>query len=133
MSPATAGAEGSGRALPARRGGVGLAEVIVALVIFSAGIMALAATAAVAHRALNGAAAEERAVRSATTMLDSLLRVPAPQAGTVTQPGMTLAWTFDAFELYDVILVEATFLQGGAARSVSLASARSRVPTSPAQ
>lgn len=63
------------------RQGFSLVELIVAMTIIAVGLMALAGTAAVAHRSFIVAEAVERGTAVAAVVLDSLIREPSPVSG----------------------------------------------------
>jgi prepilin-type N-terminal cleavage/methylation domain-containing protein len=73
--------------------GFGLIELIVALTVFSVGMLALTGAATMAQRAFASAAAIERAAHLAAAVIDSLLRQPLPAGGERTQPGAIARWT----------------------------------------
>lgn len=73
--------------------GFGLAEVLVALVVLTVGIMGAVATATLAVRTLHMAAEREAAVRAAGVVLDSLLQVRSPSAGEREFPRHRVRWT----------------------------------------
>src|SRR5690606_832612 len=62
-------------ARPRSAPGFGLAEVLVALIVLTVGVMGAVATATLAVRTLHIAAEREAAVRAAGVVLDSLLQV----------------------------------------------------------
>ncbi|HSJ26105.1 MAG TPA: prepilin-type N-terminal cleavage/methylation domain-containing protein [Longimicrobiales bacterium] len=75
------------------RPGFSLVELIVAMVLLSVTLVALAATGMVAARSFTQAATSEAAVRAAAQVIDSLVRVPSPTAGSRTIGHVDLMWT----------------------------------------
>jgi prepilin-type N-terminal cleavage/methylation domain-containing protein len=75
------------------RAGFSLAELIVAMTILSLGVLVLAAAATHAQRSFTDAEALDRAARVAATVLDSLVRVPDPQPGSLELDRVAIHWT----------------------------------------
>ncbi|HEY0809272.1 MAG TPA: prepilin-type N-terminal cleavage/methylation domain-containing protein [Longimicrobiales bacterium] len=76
-----------------RRRGFTLAEVIVAMTLLSICTLAVAATGLVAARAFTQAEIQERVLREAESILDSLAAGPTNSAGTRELAGARLSWT----------------------------------------
>ena len=96
-----------------RRGFV-LAEVIVAAVLVSVGLLAVVATAGFARGRLRVAAAEERVTRAAAMAFDSLRAAPVVADGGVASDGLELEWRVDADGQLDIVV---RFGDGDGARS----------------
>jgi prepilin-type N-terminal cleavage/methylation domain-containing protein len=75
------------------RPGFSLAEVIVAMTLLSIGTLAVAATGFVAAEAFTRAELQERVLREAETILDSLVALPHSGAGGRAMHGASLTWT----------------------------------------
>ena len=75
------------------RRGFTLAEVIVAMTLLSICTLAVAATGLVAARAFTQAEIQERVLREAENIIDSLAAEPANGAGTRELAGAHLSWT----------------------------------------
>jgi Tfp pilus assembly protein PilV len=89
-----------------QRAGFTLVEVIVALVLFQFGMLALAATSAVAARELAVARHSARARAVARDRVESFRAISCPSAsfGTVTHPGgLTESWRVEAVGLKRLI------------------------------
>ena len=82
---------------PARRPGVSIVEVLVALVLLAVGLLGLAGNAAIAVRASGGAARERRAVQRAGDRLAALREqgCALARSGTLVDPAAALMerWT----------------------------------------
>lgn len=76
-----------------QRAGMGIVEVIVALMLLSVGLLGLVSTAIVAQRSFTRAAAVERSARTAGALLDSLLATAGAGSGVRVEPGLTVSWT----------------------------------------
>ena len=74
------------------RAGVGIVEVIVALMLLSIGLLGLVSTAIVAQRSFTRAAAVERSAHAAAALLDSVLATPAAASGRRTASGFKAEW-----------------------------------------
>jgi prepilin-type N-terminal cleavage/methylation domain-containing protein len=74
------------------RYGFSLVELIVALTVLSVAVLGLAAAGTTAQRAFSAADAEDRAVRAAAAVLDSLGREAAPAAGSRELFGTVVSW-----------------------------------------
>jgi prepilin-type N-terminal cleavage/methylation domain-containing protein len=77
----------------ALRAGFSLAEVIVAMTLLSIGTLAVAATGFVAAEAFTRAEMQERVLRDAEAILDSLIALPQSGAGARSLHGASLVWT----------------------------------------
>lgn len=97
------------------RKGFSLVELIVAMTILSLGVLVLAAAGTYAQRTFSDAAAIDRAARAAALVLDSLMRVPAPQDGVRSTDGVTIRWDTSAGD--GVTLIRADVEAFGGARS----------------
>lgn len=73
--------------------GFSLAEVIVAMTLLSIGTLAVAATGFVSAQAFSRAELQERVLREAEAILDSLVASPQSGAGARTMHGASLVWT----------------------------------------
>jgi Tfp pilus assembly protein PilV len=78
------------------RAGLSLVELVVALLILSMGLVALAGAAATAQRAMARAAAIERITRDAAFVIDSLTALTQPADGQRVADGVSLRWTITA-------------------------------------
>ncbi len=82
---------------PARRPGVSIVEVLVALVLLAIGLLGVAGNAAIAVRSSGGAARERRAVQRAGDRLAALREqgCAVARSGTLADPaaGLTERWT----------------------------------------
>jgi type II secretory pathway pseudopilin PulG len=98
-----------------RRPGFALAEVIVAAVLVSVGVLAISATAGFARARLRVAAAEERATRAAAMVADSLraARPAATGSGSLQLDGVLLEWSVDGDGRLEL---DAHFSDGAGAR-----------------
>jgi prepilin-type N-terminal cleavage/methylation domain-containing protein len=77
-----------------RRPGFSLVELVVALTLFSVGVLGLAAAAATAQRAFAAAESTERAARAAAVVLDSLVRsAQLDGAGEQSAYGAHVRWS----------------------------------------
>ncbi len=94
--------------------GFGLAEVLVALIVLTVGVMGAVATATLAVRTLHIAAEREAAVRAAGVVLDSLLQVSAPSAGEREIGSHRVRWTVRAEGRVRRIALEVESIEGGA-------------------
>lgn len=81
------------------RAGIALAEVLVALVLLSAGALALAAGAQRASHAAGAFRDREAAQAAAAWILDSLTVAPAPAPGQREAGPLLARWTVDGAEL----------------------------------
>jgi prepilin-type N-terminal cleavage/methylation domain-containing protein len=77
----------------AARSGFSMVELVVALTLFSVGILGLASAAVLAQRQLAAADAIERSARAAAAVLDSLVLEPSLADGRSSQHGATVRWT----------------------------------------
>jgi prepilin-type N-terminal cleavage/methylation domain-containing protein len=73
--------------------GFSLAEVVVAMTLLSIGTLAVAATGLVAAEAFTRAELQERVLRDAEAILDSLIASPQSTAGARNVHGALLVWT----------------------------------------
>jgi prepilin-type N-terminal cleavage/methylation domain-containing protein len=96
--------------------GFGLVELIVALTVFSVGVLALAGAAAMAQRAFASAEAIERAAHVAAAVIDSLLRQPSPAAGQRIQPGASARWTIVSDSVAHRVELDVEVSDGGRTR-----------------
>ena len=91
------GTNGSWRTRPARRQGVSIVEVLVALVLLAVGLLGVAGNGAIAMRASGGAARERRAAQRAVDRIAALREqgCAAARSGALTDPAAALEerWT----------------------------------------
>jgi prepilin-type N-terminal cleavage/methylation domain-containing protein len=80
------------------RSGFALVEVIVASVLLSVALLAVAGTGLTAARIMRDAEAREEAVNRAATLLDSVMLNNLSGAGTVVTARYRLDWTGGASE-----------------------------------
>lgn len=103
-----------------RRPGFTLAEVLVAMMLLGVGILSLTTAAAAGRSALREAAAESRALLAGSSVLDSLVRLTAPQAGSSTIGPDSISWTVLALTAGIRVDLVVRFRDGTAARSLAL-------------
>ena len=91
------GTNGSWRTRPARRQGVSIVEVLVALVLLAIGLLGVAGNGAIAMRASGGAARERRAAQRAGDRIATLRErgCATARGGTLADPAAALVerWT----------------------------------------
>jgi Tfp pilus assembly protein PilV len=75
-----------------KRSGITVAEVIVAMTLLAVAALGVAATALVALQSFTAAELQERALREAETVLDSLVRLPANGAGARSIGAARVGW-----------------------------------------
>lgn len=80
----------------ARRAGFTLVEVVVSLVLLAVAFLGLAAVASLAATSLHSSLTQERTVRHAAGLLDSLTFSNAPGSGSATAAGVRYVWTAPA-------------------------------------
>ena len=110
------------------RRGFTLVEVIVSLTLLATALLGLAAAASIAHHALRSAEREERTVRHAAALLDSLTfsgAADAAAAGVRVRDGVVLRWEIASGPGGEARL-EATY--DAAAAPVTLTFRTRRVP-----
>lgn len=90
------------------RAGSSLVELIVALTVFTVGLLGLAGAAALAQRSFNRAALLEHGTVLAAAVLDSLLRVPDPAAGAVRSGPVSVTWTVASDSTMRTVRLEAS-------------------------
>jgi type II secretory pathway pseudopilin PulG len=95
------------------RCGFVLAEVIVAAVLASIGMLAVVATAQHARARLRVAAIDERVTRAAAMTLDSLRATGAATDGAMPRDGLALEWRVDDDGM---VALSIHFADGGGAR-----------------
>jgi prepilin-type N-terminal cleavage/methylation domain-containing protein len=76
-----------------RPAGFTLAEVVVAMTLLTVGLLAVAASALTAAHMFARAEVQERALRTAESVLDSLATLPQHGAGELPIPGGQLIWS----------------------------------------
>ncbi|HEX7118711.1 MAG TPA: prepilin-type N-terminal cleavage/methylation domain-containing protein [Longimicrobiales bacterium] len=106
------------------RPGLGLTEVLVAVVVLGVGVLGAVATTTLAVRTLGAAAARETAIRLAGTVLDSLLQEEAPVAGEQVHPGHRLRWTVRPAGRATRIVLEVEYRDGTRRRRLSFEALR---------
>lgn len=116
---------------PRIRAGFSLVELIVALLLLSMGLVALAGAAAVAQLSFAEAAAAEHAANAAAAVIDSLMREPAIQSGSAGLGMVDVQWTVTAGGGVERIAVMTTVEYAGLAREFEFHAARLAVGTSP--
>lgn len=79
--------------MSARRPGLSLIEVAIAMVILGTGLLSVLALVSRAGSLLRKAEAEEGAAREAAAVLDSLTGYGAPVAGSTTRGRYAVDWT----------------------------------------
>ena len=108
------------------RRGFTLVEVIVSLTLLATALLGLAAAASIAHHALRSAEREERTVRHAAALIDSLtFSGAAAAAGVRVRDGVVLRWEIASGPGGEARL-EATY--DAAAAPVTLTFRTRRVP-----
>ena len=103
-----------------RRHGFTLAEVLVAMMLLGIGVLSLAAAAAAGRSALREAAAESRALLAGSSVLDSLVRLTAPQPGSLTVGPDSVSWSATPISAGVRIDLAVRFRDGTAARTLAL-------------
>ena len=113
----------------ARRAGFTLVEVVVSLVLLAVAFLGLAAVASLAATSLHAALSQERTVRHAAGLLDSLTFGSSPGSGSAVAAGVRYDWNAAAGAGAE-IRVQATSLASGrvllelAGRRVHVAAGR---------
>lgn len=79
--------------------GFSLVEVVVALTLLSAGLLAVASTAFMATRLQIKAQQQERATQLASSLADSLIAFRVTGSGASNVQGIDLAWTATQLEV----------------------------------
>jgi prepilin-type N-terminal cleavage/methylation domain-containing protein len=102
--------------------GFSLVELIVALTLLAVVMIALAGSALVAQRSFVEAGATERAVSAAAAVLDSLLRVPAPESAARRIDGIVLEW--DVATAGDALVLDLRVLDEPAGVNLTFQSLR---------
>ena len=112
------GARTTGRA---NRRGFTLVELMIAVVLLSVGMLALAGSAAMVVRSMTTATMRTRAATLAASRLDELRSGGCGliAAGSVKERGVTLAWTVTPMPKGVVIDMTAVYLTGHGKRSVA--------------
>lgn len=87
------------------RRGFSLVELLVALTVFGAGVLGIAAAAMLASGVLRRAAAEQDATRYAALLLDSIATASTIASGMTEAAGLRAVWTADADDT-GLLLVE---------------------------
>jgi hypothetical protein len=99
-----------------RRDGFTLVEVLVAFVLLTVGVLGGMSMALLATRTLRVAEAHESAVGAAWAVLDSLVAVPDPVAGSRVAGSQVVQWSVQSQGAGRVIEVEVTYPEGGRPR-----------------
>lgn len=110
----------------AARAGFSLAELLVALALLGVGMFALVSGALAAQKSFAAAAAEERGVRVAAAVIDSLVRVRAPVDGEATLAGVRVRWSMSATDELSEVRVEVEVPSGSGSRHAVYRAARAR-------
>jgi prepilin-type N-terminal cleavage/methylation domain-containing protein len=106
-----------------------LVEVVVSMALLAVGALGLAASAAVGHRAFAAAEIQERSVRHAAVLLDSLaIGSTAASEDSLRTDGIRLHWSAGTGAGAEV-RVTAVYLRGG--KPVTLRFTTRRMPTLP--
>lgn len=100
------------------RPGFTIVELMVALVVFSLGVLGAAATLVHAARALHTAAAHEAAVALAANTLDSLALEPEPAAGELSGGPWAMSWSIDDEARPTAIKLAVEYTAGAADRRI---------------
>lgn len=106
------------------RAGFSLVELIIALLLLSMGLVALAGAAAVAQLSFAEAAAAEHAANAAAAVIDSLLREPGIQSGSAMHGAAEVQWSVTAGGGVERIHVTATVDHAGLTREFEFHTAR---------
>jgi prepilin-type N-terminal cleavage/methylation domain-containing protein len=110
-----------------RRPGFSLVELVVALTLFSVGVLGLAAAAATTQRAFAAAESMERAARAAAAVLDSLVRTAQLDgAGERSAYGTHVRWNVATDSLFARIHVQAEVLHASRTDVLDFEAARLR-------
>jgi prepilin-type N-terminal cleavage/methylation domain-containing protein len=110
----------------ARRPGFSLVELIVAMVLLSIALVALAGTTVVAQRTFAGAAADEAAVHAAAAVIDSLLAESAPASGSRLAGRILVEWMATSDSAADTFQVTAHVRDGAVPRLLEFTARRAR-------
>jgi prepilin-type N-terminal cleavage/methylation domain-containing protein len=106
------------------RAAFSLVELVVALTIFSIGVLGLVGAATVAHGSFGSAEAVERGGRAASLVLDSLFAVPAPESGSAVVAGTPLRWQVRDDSAAVHVELQLDVQWKGRTRTVALSAAR---------
>jgi type IV pilus assembly protein PilV len=122
---------------PGPRAGFTLIEVMVAMMLLSLGLLAVAGLAATSARAVRGGGAQTRAAAIAQSRFDSLSSVPCPArtvpplpdgtvvgSGTAVTRGVTEAWSARLESSGNMIRMTNTLTVPGRTRSYGYVSVR---------
>jgi Tfp pilus assembly protein PilV len=104
----------------ARSAGFSVIEALVALVLFAAGVLAIAGAASRAVRTLREAEARDEAHVTMLSVADSLLQLASPASGSTTRGAFAVSWTVSDSGAVAAITVRVDWLDGTAVQTDSL-------------
>jgi prepilin-type N-terminal cleavage/methylation domain-containing protein len=103
------------------RAGFTIVEMVVAIMVFTVGVMGLAGTAAYVARQMNGGMQQTLAATIAQSRIDSIAGTGcrAVASGTATKQGISERWTIDRPANFNVLRVteQVTWTSAGRTRS----------------
>jgi type II secretion system protein I len=107
-----------------RRAGFTLVELLVALTIFSVGLLAMAATSSVIMQMMAGSEARSVAAGVAESRFERIAGTACANraSGTVTTRGIVETWTRFPLARADDVIVAVTFLSGHRSRTETFRS-----------
>jgi Tfp pilus assembly protein PilV len=111
-----------------RRAGFSVIEALVALVLFAAGVLAIAAAASRAVRTLREAELRDAAHVVLLSTADSLLQYASPASGSAVHGTFALSWTVLDPGAVAAVMVRVDWTDGTAARTDSLHALAARPP-----
>jgi Tfp pilus assembly protein PilV len=103
-----------------RRAGLSVIEALVALLLFGAGVLAIAGAASRAARTLREAESRDAAHAMLLSAADSLLPLASPSTGTTSRGAYELSWTVLDSGAVASVVVRVAWTDGTATRTDSL-------------
>lgn len=102
------------------RPGFSVIEALIALILFAAGILAIAAASSRAIRTLREAEARDEANVIMLSVADSLLQLASPASGSLTRGGYAVSWTVADSGRVAAVSVRVGWVDGTTARTDSV-------------